>query len=134
MGYRRLTVAFSRRTLLHLLARLGSGLAYMHQLKYSHSDVKADNVLLDLQNGQLQPIISDFGISRLVDKSQLSVQAFNVSTIKGASIAYASPESINWLRGRTRLVNGDLTWLLQSDVYSLAVLIFETVTRTRPYK
>jgi hypothetical protein len=44
-------------------------------------------------------IIADFGISRIISK-EMQVKAFVVSTIKGASIMFAAPETVQRCRGQ----------------------------------
>lgn len=52
----------------------------MHQSGFAHLDIKPDNVLLDVDdNGQMVPIITDFGISKLHDNSKNLVNAFKLS-------------------------------------------------------
>ena len=64
----------------------------MHLKQFAHCDVKPDNVLLEAKHDYLEPRITDFGISRLLDLSASQVAAFRVSAIRGASVSYAAPE------------------------------------------
>lgn len=42
----------------------------MHYSGFAHLDIKPDNILLEISDiGQLIPIITDFGISKLYDES-----------------------------------------------------------------
>lgn len=94
---------YSKRQVVSMLKKLAIGYVKMHELKYAHLDIKPDNVLLELdtQTGLLVPAITDFGISRLVDASVKQVAAFELSTVKGLSARYASPQTFVYFRGHT---------------------------------
>ena len=56
---------YSQTTVLSIMRQYCSGIAYMHQAGFSHNDIKPGNVLLDVDvNGQLMPVVCDFGITR----------------------------------------------------------------------
>ncbi|CAO2148079.1 unnamed protein product, partial [Urochloa humidicola] len=86
-----------------------NGLHYLHKEKHIiHMDLKPDNILLD---SFMVPKITDFGLSRLDDKSQ------TVSGNRFATLGYCAPEYLN--AGRMSF---------KSDMYSLGVIIMELVT------
>ena len=95
-------------------------LDYMHQNEFAHCDIKPDNVLLEVNEyGWLSPVVSDFGLTRVLDKShldksQLAVKAFQVSELKGA------------IRNR---VNIKPNIVKAGDVYAVAVVILEMLKR-----
>ncbi|OHS98978.1 CAMK family protein kinase [Tritrichomonas foetus] len=86
---------------------------YIHQMGVSHRDMKPENLLLD-QVGHTK--ISDFGLSRFLDKNGLA------STPCG-SPCYASPECISGApyNGRT------------SDCWSCGVILYAMVTGQLPW-
>lgn len=109
-----------------LIRQVASALAVLHGKDYSHNDVKTDNVLIDVnENGQLEACVTDFGISRMVDASKLQVQSFTLSQIRGASLMYASPEALEWIRHRSHVAANEMRWMVKSDVYSFGVVVAE---------
>ncbi|XP_037434491.1 wall-associated receptor kinase 2-like [Triticum dicoccoides] len=97
---------------LRILAESAHGLAYMHSqahIKILHGDVKPANILLD---DNFVPKISDFGISRLIDKD-------HTANVIG-DMTYMDP---------VYLQTGLLTE--KSDVYSFGVVILEAISRKK---
>ncbi|XVF39862.1 hypothetical protein PTKIN_Ptkin01aG0066700 [Pterospermum kingtungense] len=89
-------------------------LAYLHDecLEWVlHCDVKPQNILLD---SAYQPKVSDFGLSKLLDRGKLYYSSF--SKIRGTR-GYMAPE---WV------VNQPIT--SKVDVYSYGIVVLEMVT------
>jgi len=93
---------------------LADALARAHQLNIIHRDLKPANVLLD-DNGT--PTLSDFGLARLGNVSQLTQHDALLGTI-----GYLSPEAC---QGETLDA--------RSDIWSLGVLLVEMLTGERPF-
>ncbi|TVU26817.1 hypothetical protein EJB05_29382, partial [Eragrostis curvula] len=88
------------------------GLHYLHHggpKKIIHCDLKPANILLD---HDMNPKITDFGLSRLFDEKQTRAMTSNVI----GSMGYMARE----------YMNGQIT--LKSDIYSLGVIILEILT------
>ncbi len=100
-----------------MLAPVARALQHAHQQKIVHRDVKPENILI---NDSGQPMLSDFGILKVVDVEE-SQGLTGTGKIVGTP-AYMSPEQI-----RGREIDG------RSDIYSLGIVFFEMVTGRKPY-
>ena len=100
-----------------MLVPVARALQHAHQQKIVHRDVKPENILI---NDSDQPMLSDFGILKLVDVEE-SHGLTGTGKIVGTP-AYMAPEQI-----RGREVDG------RADMYSLGIVFFEMVTGRKPY-
>lgn len=98
-----------------LFARLLDGLAYVHRHGVLHRDLKSENVLVD-ESGQ--PRLLDFGLAR---RSQVSCELTEPGMILGTVHAMA-PEQVS---------GGEVDF--RADLYGLGVLLYQLVTRRRPF-
>lgn len=97
------------------LTKLASALEYAHAKGVIHRDIKPTNVLLYPDN---EPVLSDFGISRLVDgNSSLTATGMMIGSPR-----YMSPEQAKGATVDSR-----------SDLYALGVVFYEMLTGTFPY-
>ncbi|AEA26397.1 serine/threonine protein kinase [Pseudonocardia dioxanivorans CB1190] len=95
-------------------ARLASTLAHVHAHGVVHRDVKPANILLD---GTGRPFLTDFGVSRLVEATQLTETGATVGTP-----AYMAPEQVRGSRVGPA-----------ADVYALGLVLLEALTGRREY-
>ena len=100
------------------LRQAAAALQAAHDTGIVHRDIKPSNLLIDETSGRL--LVVDFGLARLTD-SEESLTAANA--IAGTP-AYMSPEQITHPH--------DVAGL--SDVYSLGVVLYETLTGERPFR
>lgn len=125
--------------------QIALGLRDLHQAGFVHCDVKPGNILIDNKtNGQVFAVLTDFGISKVVDSKSLLVSAFEPAHINGASIYYAAPEVLSRLLLRqTSAASHDQSSNTGSfsanivkagDVYSFSMTLFHLITTERPWK
>ena len=99
---------------LHIFEPLCSAVDYAHKQGMIHRDIKPSNVLMTPQG---DPILTDYGIAKMVGVSQHTA----TGTVMGSAY-YMSPEQAQGggIDGRT-------------DTYSLGVMLFEMLTGNVPY-
>jgi serine/threonine-protein kinase len=103
---------------LRLFQSVCSAVHYAHQNLIIHRDIKPGNILVTADG---IPRLLDFGIAKLVDPA-LTAGA-ETTMVRPMTPDYASPEQV---RGETITT--------ASDVYSLGVLLYELLTRQKPYQ
>jgi serine/threonine protein kinase len=115
-----------------MVAKLIKGIAaaidYAHGLNIVHRDIKPANVLLRSASGpvdsakplpeDVEPILSDFGLVRLLDSSTQT----STGTVSGTP-AYMSPEQ----------ARGDKVDL-RTDIYSFGVMLYEMLAGGVPFE
>jgi len=99
---------------LKLFRTLCSAVEYAHRNLIVHRDIKPGNVLVTVDGS---PKLLDFGTARLTEGGTQAATRLPMLTLR-----YASPEQLRGEQVTTA-----------SDVYSLAVLLFELLTGSLPY-
>lgn len=100
-----------------ILAPVARALQHAHERKVIHRDVKPANILI---NESGQPMLSDFGIVKLLDMDE--TQGLTSTGAMIGTPAYMSPEQASG-----KPVDG------RSDIYSLGLIFYELVTGRKPF-
>ena len=98
-----------------IMLQVTSGLSVAHDSYIIHRDIKPQNIMI-LENGLVK--LTDFGIAVAMNSTQLT----QTNSVMG-SVHYLPPEQACG-KGAT----------LQSDIYSLGILMFELLTGKLPYR
>ncbi|AHG91616.1 protein kinase [Gemmatirosa kalamazoonensis] len=100
-----------------ILREIASALAYAHDRRIVHRDVKPENIVLELHTGRA--LLADFGVARQLD-------AETILTVVGTSVgtpAYMAPEQIIGSHVDAR-----------ADVYALGLIGWEMLSGRRPWE
>lgn len=100
-------------TIIKILRDVSAGLAYLHENKVVHQDIKPDNILISHSGDYL---ISDFGISAAANVDDSVVSGFC------GTKAYMGPERFNGMPA-----------VFASDIWSLGAMAYEIVTGQVPF-
>lgn len=102
--------AISLQKTLSIISQLLKALHYAHQLDIVHRDIKAANVMILKDNGEVK--LADFGIARIAESPELTMTGAVVGTPK-----YMAPEQMFGLKVDSR-----------ADLFSVAMVFMELLT------
>lgn len=101
---------------LRIAMEIAQGLAYVHSWGLAHRDIKSSNVLMD---EEFHCYLTDFGVSRMVvEEDSDKRMSANMGTT-----SWMAPE----------MLTGEGLYSQKVDVYSFGILLWEILTRERPY-
>ncbi|GAB1469735.1 hypothetical protein MASR2M66_06120 [Chloroflexota bacterium] len=116
-----------RPVIVKLMRGIASAIDYAHEQNIVHRDIKPANILLRSKSGEVdleaplpedvEPVLTDFGLVRLLDSSTQT----STGTVSGTP-AYMSPEQ----------ARGDKVER-QTDIYSLGVVLYELLAGCVPF-
>lgn len=102
-----------------------SGLAYLHNEGVLHRDLKADNILLDV-DGTCK--ISDFGISKKTD----NIYGNDVTNSMQGSVFWMAPEVVR-AEGQGRSAKEAQGYSAKVDIWSMGCVVLEMFAGRRPW-
>jgi hypothetical protein len=97
--------------------QMAAALDHAHKRGVVHRDIKPDNIML-VEGEQVDARLMDFGVAQLEDRASITMDGDLVGTL-----AYMSPE-----QGEGRNVDS------RTDVYSLALTLYEGFTGRNPFR
>lgn len=112
----RIRQGLSLESAVQITRSIAKALGYAHEKGVVHRDIKPFNILFRQDD---TPILTDFGVARVAESK-------TINTIKGSTIGspgYMSPEQ----------ARGEIA-TIQSDLYSLGVVVYEMLTGRPPYE
>lgn len=101
-----------------MLLPVAHALAYAHELGVVHRDVKPANILLNMQE---QPMLSDFGIAKLLEGD-------DGTTLTGFGVGIGTPEYMS-----PEQCMGEPNIDGRTDIYSLGIILYELITGIKPF-
>ena len=102
---------------IRIIEPIARALAYAHDKGILHRDVKPSNILITENN---EPILTDFGTAKLLDLNE-------GQTLTGTGVGVGTPEYMAPEQGMANDVDG------RTDVYSLGIVLYETITSRKPF-
>ena len=108
------------------LIKFNNALKVIHQKKIMHRDIKLENILIKIENGEYIPILADFGISRFYNEKR----DYNVNyeyddqrhTGSVGTYYYIAPEILK-----------SEPYNYKCDLFSLGVTLYISIFKTTPY-
>ena len=107
---------------LDVVRQLCAGLGAAHRKGIVHRDLKPSNIFLMPEDDGTRVVIADFGLARTEFKTDGQLTVTGTGEILGTP-AYMSPEQIEGKPATTA-----------SDVYSLGLVMYETLTGAQPFE
>lgn len=111
---------FSEEECLDVMQQIGGGLAYLHEKRIIHQDVKPENILYNRAITPPHYVLTDFGISTRI-KENIARMTLARNQVYALTPAYAAPEQFKGRPG------------YKSDVFSLGALLFEMSEGRLPF-
>ncbi|XP_071451935.1 serine/threonine-protein kinase Pink1, mitochondrial-like [Hetaerina americana] len=120
----------SPRVSLLLLTQLLEGVAHINMHGVAHRDLKSDNLLIDLSEGEDWPIlvVSDFGCCLADRKLGMRLPYHTPDTDKGGNAALMAPEVVTVVPGPFTTIN-----YAKSDAWAVGAVAYELFGSINPF-
>ncbi len=107
-------------TVLPFMREFADALDYAHSKGFVHRDIKPSNIMVRSgPDGQLHPVLMDFGVAKIQDAQTRLTGSGAVGTID-----YMAPEQIR----EAEAVDG------RADIYAMGLVLYEILTGQRPFQ
>jgi len=106
------------REAIQLLLPIANALEYVHEHNIINRDIKPSNILMTEKG---QPMLTDFGLIKLFGEGDPEATSLTGTGVGLGTPDYMAPEQ--WM--------GEIS--VQSDLYSLGVVLYEMITGYRPF-
>jgi serine/threonine-protein kinase len=117
--------AMGPRAALGLLLPVMEALAEAHRVGITHRDLKPANLFLVRdRDGVIYPKVIDFGVAKVRAESEAGLLDPTSTGVAMGTPAFMAPEQ----------ARGDSTLDARADVWALGVMLYELVSRRRPYE
>jgi mitogen-activated protein kinase kinase kinase len=127
--------AFEEALVKRFVRQILTGLEYLHARDIIHRDIKGANILVDNKGGIK---ISDFGISKKVESSKLTIDKQRARLItdllnpagRGAQNRQSLQGSVFWMAPEVVKQTGHSS---KADIWSVGCLVVEMLTGSHPW-
>ena len=117
---------------IHLIQDIASALKFMHDQQIAHRDLKPENCLLEQRHDRIYALLTDFGVSQVLQEKLNIASNFNTRAQNAATIRYAAPEVLRDFRSGRQESNSTVN--KAADVFSFGALVFAVTARAHPWE
>lgn len=105
--------------IIEIFTQVAEAIDYVHENKIIHRDIKPENIVFNTTDGRINPFLTDFGISIILESAKSSFQ-----TQHGAgTYRYMAPELWRPKAKKTKAV----------DIYSFGIMLYEAFEGHAPF-
>ena len=109
---------------LRLMTEIAKAVGAAHSVGVIHKDIKPSNILMRQDNDGWHPILADFGIGALADRSQLQRHGITVGGFTASLLTPGSSHTGTWMYRPPEASHGEMG-AITSDIYSLGVVFYQ---------